>query len=69
VNATRRSGLPLLCCHYGVQGGTLHVECICGGMDSVALVGPDLRALPRATLVNQWRARGRELSMFIMLIW
>jgi hypothetical protein len=37
VNATRRSGLPLLC-YYGVQGGMLHIECICGGMDTVALV-------------------------------
>jgi hypothetical protein len=64
VNAARPPGLPLLCCYYGVQGGTLHVEYICGGMDTVALVGPDLRALPRAIC-----ARGRELSMFIMLIW
>jgi prepilin-type processing-associated H-X9-DG protein len=25
--------------------------------------------LHRVTFINQWRARGRELSMFIMLIW
>jgi hypothetical protein len=40
VNATRPSGLPLLS-YYGVQGGTLHVDCICGGMDAVAPCGPD----------------------------
>jgi hypothetical protein len=43
VNAARPSGLPLLS-YYGVQGGTLHVECICGGMDTVALLQPDLQA-------------------------
>jgi hypothetical protein len=29
------SGLPLLC-YYGVQGGMLHLECICGGIGAVA---------------------------------
>jgi hypothetical protein len=32
-----------LLCYYGVQGGKLHVECICSGMDAVALCGPDLQ--------------------------
>jgi hypothetical protein len=35
VNAARPSGPPLLS-YYGVHGGNLHVECICGGMDAVA---------------------------------
>jgi hypothetical protein len=37
VNAARPLGL-FLQWYYGVQGGTLHVESICGGMDAVALV-------------------------------
>jgi hypothetical protein len=37
------SGLPLLC-YYGAQGGTLQVECICGGMDAVDVLLPDLEA-------------------------
>jgi hypothetical protein len=37
VNAVRPLGL-LLQWYYRVQGGTLHAESICGGMDAVAPV-------------------------------
>jgi hypothetical protein len=69
ANAARPSGLPLLC-YYGVQSGMLRVECICGRGDAVApLWNRCCELFPRATLVNQWHARGREWSMFISLIW
>jgi hypothetical protein len=62
-------GLPLLC-YYGFQSGTIHVECICGGRDTVALLCNRCCALfPGATLINQWHARGREVPMIILPIW
>jgi hypothetical protein len=69
VNAARPSGPPLLS-YYGVQVGTLHVECICGGMDAVAPLRTRSASslLYTATLFNQWRARGQE-SMFIRTEW
>jgi hypothetical protein len=70
VNAARPSGPPLLS-YYGVQVGTLHVECSCGGMAAVAPLRTRSASslLYTATLFNQWRGRGQELSMFIMPEW
>jgi hypothetical protein len=68
VNAARPSGLPLLCCNR-VESGMLHVECICVGMDAEGpLWNRCCDLFPRATLIYQWHASGRELSVIIILI-
>jgi hypothetical protein len=69
VNAARPSGLPLLC-PYGFQSGKLHVEFICVGRDAVVpLWSRCCELIPRVALMDQYHARGRELSMIIILIW